>query len=186
MKKKNLFTKVMLICSLCFAFILAACGKNCEHKYNTKSDDTYHWYECEYCSDIEHKEKHNTSGTNGECTVCHYKKGSTVNPPLSHTHIWAKSLTHDETSHWYACTVTGCTEKNGESTHNYTNGICVCGYEQGGSINPPIDPDTGDEAFKNVSVSTNGILSWNKIKGTTKYVLRITYATESNSTEYTI
>ncbi|MDE6661123.1 MAG: leucine-rich repeat domain-containing protein [Anaeroplasmataceae bacterium] len=186
MKKKNLFTMFMLLFLLCFVFVLAACGEKCEHKYNTKYDDTYHWYECEKCSDIEHKEKHNTSGSNGECTVCHYKKSPIENPPIQHTHNWATSLTHDETHHWYACTITGCTERNEEDTHKLTNGICVCGYEQGGNINPPVDPDTGDESFKNVSVSANGILSWNKIKGATKYVLNVTYATESDSTEYTV
>lgn len=127
MKRKSLVIIVALVSVITCALILAACGSNCEHRFSIKHDDTYHWYECDNCSDIEHKEAHNTSGANGECSACHYKKGTMENPPESHTHVWAATLSYDETHHWYACTVADCAEKDGYAEHDFANGDCVCG-----------------------------------------------------------
>ena len=47
-----------------------------------------------------------------------------------HTHTykteWAKNTTH----HWHECEGTDCTDVSDKAEHSFTDGICVCGYEQ--------------------------------------------------------
>ena len=57
---------------------------------------------------------------------------------LSSEHVWATELSHDETNHWYACTVEGCTAKKDEAAHLgdpatcKTKSVCsACGTEYG-------------------------------------------------------
>lgn len=127
MKRNLLLIIESIILIITCVFGLAACGNSCDHIFSIKYDDTYHWYECDKCSDIEHKEEHDTSYANGKCSVCHYGKNSTENPPVQHNHVWAETLSYDETHHWYACTVADCAEKNGYAAHDFENGDCICG-----------------------------------------------------------
>ena len=52
--------------------------------------------------------------------------------PTQHTHTWASEWTKDTTKHWHTCS--GCTEKNDEAVHVYTDDsdtTCnICGYER--------------------------------------------------------
>ena len=57
---------------------------------------------------------------------------------LSSEHVWATELSHDETNHWYACTVEGCIAKKDEAAHLgdpatcKTKSVCsACGTEYG-------------------------------------------------------
>ena len=43
---------------------------------------------------------------------------------LSDAHVWATELSHDETNHWYACTVVGCTAKKDDAAH--LGGTATC------------------------------------------------------------
>ena len=65
----------------------------------------------------------------------------------AHEHKWSVAWTHDETSHWHACS--GCTEKNDEAAHTIdTYGFCsVCGRYLGVS----------GLAFSSEGCSMNGI-----------------------------
>ena len=67
------------------------------------------------------------------CTLCGGEYGE-----LSSEHVWATELSHDETNHWYACTVEGCTAKKDEAAHLgdpatcKTKSVCsACGTEYG-------------------------------------------------------
>ena len=67
------------------------------------------------------------------CTLCGGEYGE-----LSSEHVWATELSHDETNHWYACTVEGCTAKKDEAAHLGVTATCntksfcaVCGAEYG-------------------------------------------------------
>ncbi|MCM1557155.1 MAG: leucine-rich repeat domain-containing protein [Anaeroplasma bactoclasticum] len=169
MKKNKLL--VVLLCLLCFVFIMTACDKKCDHKYNTKYDDTYHWYECEYCFDIEHKEKHNTSGANKECTVCHYKE--------KHIHSWGNWKEEPAT-----CTAPGkkmrsCSSCGEEETeviaalkHNYKDGYCTRCDEA-----DPENPDLVEgREFTFVKISDKGLLTYSRLKCASKYTLKISSA----------
>ena len=62
-----------------------------------------------------------------------------------HEHKFATTLTYDDQSHWYACTVDGCSETSEKTAHTLTEeiikaathtedgskkSVCVCGYEK--------------------------------------------------------
>ena len=53
------------------------------------------------------------------CTLCGGEYGE-----LSDAHVWATELSHDETNHWYACTVVGCTAKKDDAAH--LGGTATC------------------------------------------------------------
>ena len=68
------------------------------------------------------------------CTLCGAEYGE-----LSTEHVWATELSHDETNHWYACTVVGCTAKKDDAAHLGGTATCktkatctACGTVYGG------------------------------------------------------
>lgn len=100
-----------------------------------------------------------------------------------HEHDFAQQYTYNSEYHWRQCS--RCKDKLDYSKHVNDGGkTCgVCGYEfNQGTV---VDGD-GDNAFSDVKVSASGVLSWNKIKGASKYVIKVTYAAESDQTEYDI
>ena len=179
MKKKCLIILLSLVCVTVCVFGMVACDLTHEHRYQIQYDETDHWQECQIpdCSEkIEHKSAHDTLGEDGRCSVCGYKKQD--RPIESHTHQWAESWSYNETNHWHKCLVDDCIETIGYAIHSYTNGKCVCGY---------IEPDVGgDELFNNIVVSDAGILSWNKIKGASKYELKVVFSGENDKQTFTI
>ena len=179
MKKKCLIILLSLVCVTVCVFGMVACDLAHEHRYQIQYDETDHWQECQIpdCSEkIEHKSAHDTLGEDGRCSVCGYKKQD--RPIESHTHQWAESWSYNETNHWHKCLVDDCIETIGYAIHSYTNGKCVCGY---------IEPDVGgDELFNNIVVSDAGILSWNKIKGASKYELKVVFSGENDKQTFTI
>ncbi|MDE5592602.1 MAG: leucine-rich repeat domain-containing protein [Clostridiales bacterium] len=99
------------------------------------------------------------------------------------SHDYAAQYTYNAEYHWRQCS--GCKDTLDYAKHvNDGGNVCaVCGYDfkQGAT-----GDDEGDGAFGNVTVSASGTLSWNKIKGASKYVIKVTYASESDQTEYDI
>lgn len=105
-------------------------------------------------------------------------------------HTWAESILRaatctQEGEKKLSCTVCGheTTETIPLAPHDYgSDGKCkVCGADNGGG-QPGGDDQSGDSVFGSVTLSENGVLSWNKIQGATKYVIKVTYA-GSGSTE---
>ncbi len=47
-----------------------------------------------------------------------------------HTHEFSTEWTYDDTYHWHKCIGEGCAEIKDKATHNYVNGVCVCGKEE--------------------------------------------------------
>lgn len=85
--------------------------------------------------------KDTTIGTTGSGSSTTVNKGTTSSggggsssggsSTPSHTHVWATAWSHDETHHWHDCTAANCTvssnaNKDGYTTHTFTNGVCVC------------------------------------------------------------
>lgn len=98
------------------------------------------------------------------------------------SHDYAEKYTYNSEYHWRQCS--GCKDKLDYSKHSEGGDVCaVCGYKFDQGIT---GGEGGDSAFGNVAVSANGVLSWNKIKGASKYVIKVTYAAESDQTEYDI
>ncbi|MDE6029910.1 MAG: leucine-rich repeat domain-containing protein [Clostridiales bacterium] len=100
-----------------------------------------------------------------------------------HDHDFMAQYTYNSEYHWRQCS--SCKEKLDYSKHVIGGDSCgVCGYEfDQGALGGDTD---GDSAFSGVAVSDGGVLSWNKIKGASKYVIKVTYAAESEPTEYEI
>lgn len=119
----------------------------------------------------------------------------------SHDHDYAEKYSYNSEYHWRQCS--RCKDKLDYGKHVMEGDKCgVCDYkvEHGTSGDDPKDPnkpdtpdtpnppvtDTGDSAFKGVSVSAGGVLSWNKIKGASKYVITVTYSGSSSPISYDI
>ncbi len=126
----------------------------------------------------------------------------------NHEHSFAAEWSSDNDGHWHICTVGGCGERGDYAEHDWEqNGeyydCTVCDYrvdkldkpdgpdDPNNPDNPdnpdvPDTPDTGDAEFKSVALSAAGVLSWNKIKNASKYVISVTYAGESAPVAYDI
>ena len=124
------FKRFLAVC-LCLVIpvFFCSCGdKHKEHTYSSEwsSNDTHHWHKCTYegCAEQGSKAEHNwDSGTDSghnivyTCTDCQ----KTKEEPKNHipvTSEWVK----DETHHWHACLISGCTEKLDKSEHDWDSG----------------------------------------------------------------
>lgn len=106
-----------------------------------------------------------------------------------HEHLWDSAWSSDEYSHWHACLVDGCGAVNDMFAHTApdADGKCeVCKRQLGTTPDIPDVPDTGDDAFSSVALSQSGVLSWNKIRGASKYVISVTYSGSSTSVDHDI
>ena len=118
-----------------------------EHSYGAWShDETNHWHECTDadCPDRAGSIKDTAThvyddDADATCNVCGYER--TITPP-AHEHSYG-AWSHDETSHWHACTDADCPDKTGSvkdtAAHVYdddADATCnVCGYER--TVTPP-------------------------------------------------
>ena len=113
--------------------------KECDHNWENKHDDTYHWKECTKCGEIKDKEKHtmtnatdNGNGTHTKsCTKCDYedtnshqygeddkcKDCNSQKPTTECDHNWEDKS--DNTNHWKECTK--CGEIKDKEKHTVTN-----------------------------------------------------------------
>ena len=124
MKKKScLFASVAFVvfCALGFT---ACGGSDHDHLWaqGWSDSETHHWHACtvEGCTEKNDYAAHDY--VDGVC-VC----GRTDPAQSGHDHIWAQTWSEDETHHWHACTVEGCTAKNDNAPHVFDqSGNCVC------------------------------------------------------------
>ena len=127
-------------CALCngeYGELNAANHESDEFVYTANNDGTHKKaYKC--CgATVEANEK--CSGGAATCVakaICEHCGGEYGE--LSSEHVWATELSHDETNHWYACTVEGCTAKKDEAAHLGDPATCkaksvcsACGTEYG-------------------------------------------------------
>ena len=127
-------------CALCngeYGELNAANHESDEFVYTANNDGTHKKaYKC--CgATVEANEE--CSGGAATCVakaICEHCGGEYGE--LSTEHVWATELSHDETNHWYACTVEGCTAKKDEAAHLgdpatcKTKSVCsACGTEYG-------------------------------------------------------
>ena len=147
-------------------------------------DEEYHWYAatCEH-DVVKGKEQHvfkttvvePTEDAGGytihKCEVCGYSYRDNETNPLEHVHTFARVLSYDEDSHWYAATC-GHDVKKDEAAHSfketvveptleaqgYTLHECeVCGYSYKDNYVDPITPVNyyvADLKAQNLNVST--------------------------------
>ena len=45
----------------------------------------------------------------------------------AHQHTWSREWTTDDAKHWHTCTISDCIERESETVHDFTNGVCLCG-----------------------------------------------------------
>lgn len=87
-----------------------------EFTYTANNDGTHKKvYAC--CGTVAAENEECSGGTatcmkKAECEHCGAAYGE-----LSTEHVWATEWSHDETNHWYACTVEGCIAKKDEAAH---------------------------------------------------------------------
>ena len=157
-----------------------------EHTFADKYtyDEEYHWYEATCGHDVvTSKEAHNfkvqviepTEDAGGytlhTCQLCGYSYRDNETNPLEHVHTFARVLSYDENSHWYAATC-GHDVRKDEANHTfkeqvveptleaqgYTLHECeVCGYSYKDQYVDPLTPINYHEAdlkAPNLDVST--------------------------------
>lgn len=122
---------------LCFVIPVMFCSCKKEHTEHTfsqewVSDENSHWHPCTFEGCTEKSDSAEHTWDNGtvsghktiyKCTVCERTK-ETVNEHIANTTEWEK----DDTQHWHACTIDGCTEKVNASSHDWNEGIVVGHY----------------------------------------------------------
>lgn len=62
-------------------------------------------------------------------TVCICLSVCVIFTACGHEHTYKTEWSKDDTYHWHACKVDGCTEKKDNAQHSYSDGVCVCGAE---------------------------------------------------------
>ena len=67
------------------------------------------------------------AGTIAVIVCCGDKTPEAPSNDAPHTHIWAQAYETSDTHHWHACTVDGCSEKDGYAEHDFSDGDCICG-----------------------------------------------------------
>lgn len=128
-----------------------------------------------------------------------------------HEHVYGADWVSDANGHWHVCTYSGCGATSDYAVHDWEEHedyreCRVCDYRLNDPDDPndpnkpdkpddpdkpdkpdkPSEPDTGDAAFSGVSLSASGVLSWNKIKGASKYVIAVTYSGADTPVQYDI
>ncbi|MDY4819576.1 MAG: InlB B-repeat-containing protein [Bacilli bacterium] len=117
-----------------------------EHTYSSSwtYDSTYHWHESTCGHDVvsgkaEHTFKDKVTSATYEsggytthtCTVCGYSYIDNQTNKL--THNYSTEWSHDEHSHWHACTDSGYENlKNDEEGHCFQDKVTPATYESGG------------------------------------------------------
>ena len=93
------------------------------------------------------------------------KSSSSKQPSSSgpHEHVWATTWSYDDTSHWHACTVKGCTEKKDVTTHTWGNYVSMdpsklSGAEKYAYSNPKVKKCRDCDAYDHSSISGTNIL----------------------------
>ena len=100
MKNKFVIAVLSLFFVLTCALGVTACSSRNNdsthtHNYVQKYDDSNHWMECSVsgCTEkLKDRANHDTSGVNGACSVCGYKKSEQENPPTppAHKHTYSE------------------------------------------------------------------------------------------------
>ena len=118
--------KTKAVCEHCggeYGELNAENHESTEFTYNANNDGTHKkMYKC--CGATAATNEACSGGTatcvaKAVCTLCGGEYGE-----LSTEHVWATELSHDETNHWYACTVVGCTAKKDDAEH--LGGTATC------------------------------------------------------------
>ena len=202
-----MFKKVLLTALLVVAMIFALIScDNHEHDFSNdwSYDEDMHWHECESdgCSQTKDKADHEfEENDDGEmvCKVCGAAAEKSTAP--DHEHIFSESYSHNENSHWYACTVEGCTAKDERHDHAYSNPevfyastyiekvyVCVdCRYNKVEVVNidSVIDGETAwSDAFTNLAFSNYSAVikySYDRGDGTVGYQENVVYVTETSA-----
>ena len=117
-----------------------------EHTYSSSwnYDDTYHWHDATCGHDVvSSKEIHTFNDvvtpasysaggyTTHTCTVCGYSYTDSQTDQL--VHHYESGWSHDESTHWHACTDSGYEHlKSGESSHTFNDVVTPASYSAGG------------------------------------------------------
>jgi len=117
-----------------------------EHTYSSSwnYDDTYHWHDATCGHDVvSNKERHTFNDvvtpasysaggyTTHTCTVCGYSYTDSQTDQL--VHHYESGWSHDESTHWHACTDSGYEHlKSGEASHTFNDVVTPASYSAGG------------------------------------------------------
>ena len=117
-----------------------------EHTYSSSwnYDNTYHWHDATCGHDVvSSKERHTFNDvvtpasysaggyTTHTCTVCGYSYTDSQTDQL--VHHYESGWSHDESTHWHACTDSGYEHlKSGESSHTFNDVVTPASYSAGG------------------------------------------------------
>ena len=147
MKRIKFISFFFFIC-----FCVSACssnsgsGKNHEHTFDTSwtYDDDYHWHNANCGHDVVNEKGVHTFNdvvtpatfeaggyTTHTCTVCGYSYVDSHTDQL--VHHYESGWSHDESTHWHACTDSGYEQlKSGEAAHTFNDVVTDPTYSSGG------------------------------------------------------
>jgi len=62
------------LCNVCWEADVTITDENISHIWyqDYSYDETYHWFDCEWCDDVNQKEEHSVSPGDTECSICAY------------------------------------------------------------------------------------------------------------------
>lgn len=144
-------------CNVCGYVRTVTPGHTHEYSTSWSVDGENHWHECKICGARNDQSAHEwsngwdprpakkptcTEKGNIECWYCGIcRKGFAKNeqgqlieisendiPALGHT--FEEEWSFDPVYHWKACKRENCDARDQLSTHNYVNGVCVCGLKE--------------------------------------------------------
>ena len=143
MKNKFVIAVLSLFFVLTCALGVTACSSRNDdpthtHNYVQKYDESNHWMECSVsgCTEkLKDRANHDTSGVNGACSVCGYKKSEQENPPTppAHKHTYSEQwASAGEEGHYHLANCEHTDEHTDIVPHVYDNETDTtcndCGY----------------------------------------------------------
>ena len=142
-------SKFLSLVTVIFTLCLTACNSSSdthEHTFNSAwtHDETYHWHSATCGHDVVsdktlHSFKVDVSNPTFEedgfttytCEICNYSYSVKTADKLSHS--FEAGWSHDETTHWHACTDVGYESlRSGEANHSFVNQVINPTFEEHG------------------------------------------------------
>ena len=164
---------------------LSSCaGNDHTHEYGTdyKFNNTHHWNECvvEGCTEKSNQAEHEMEGN--KCSICGYVNEEISTAP-EHTHEYDDAYVFNETSHWHACKVEGCFEKDSLSEHQFGNPEITYTDKLMTIVNKCVD--CGYETKEEIEIDSNidSAIEWNEMFEAfelTNYSLNICFEKDEN------
>ena len=192
---KKLISLFLVLCLSLSFVVLTSCDDENSHQHEFATelsyDEDYHWYACKSknCNAQEDVDAHEfedfetDNGKSGQkCKVCDYFVEDSAAP---HTCDFSTEYSKGTSTHWFACTVDGCSKRSNVQDHiydspeivqeadkitrTYTCAICEYSYTQETVIDTVIKNEVSwNQAFDNLELVNFSMFVYFKGPGITR------------------